>query len=78
MDQFQVNFDKLCPVWIPPPNGTDGFIYHSTTFNRRDWDGSFQRYLATVNCLYVTLGSTRNVGGEIAEALGGAVIDEGW
>ncbi|WWC97632.1 hypothetical protein V866_004516 [Kwoniella sp. B9012] len=76
MDQFQVNFEQLCPVWIPPPNVTDGFIYSSTTFNRGDWDGNFKIYFANVNCLYVTFGSSKNVGGEIAEALGGLLIDE--
>ncbi|OCF60217.1 hypothetical protein L486_02897 [Kwoniella mangroviensis CBS 10435] len=78
IDQFQVNFEKLCPVRIPPPNVTDGFIYSSTTFNRGDWDDNFQRYFASVNCLYVTFGSSKNVGGEIAEALGGLSIDEQW
>ncbi|KAK6904638.1 hypothetical protein I204_06761 [Kwoniella mangroviensis CBS 8886] len=76
MDQSQVNFEKLCPVWIPPPNVTDGFIYSSTTFNKGDWDGNLQRYSANVSCLYVTFGSSKNVGGEIAEALGGLSIDE--
>ncbi|WWC57527.1 uncharacterized protein I303_100059 [Kwoniella dejecticola CBS 10117] len=74
MDQFEENFKKLCPIWIPPPTVSDGYYYSSTTFKKGDKDGSSDDWLARVNCLYVTLGNTINAGAAIAESLGGYAV----
>ncbi|WWC57526.1 uncharacterized protein I303_100058 [Kwoniella dejecticola CBS 10117] len=77
MDQFQVNFEKLCPIWIPPPTASDGWYYDSTSFVRGGTDGNSPEYLATVNCLYKTRGGEKNVAFEIVQSLGGAIANEG-
>ncbi|WRT63152.1 uncharacterized protein IL334_000055 [Kwoniella shivajii] len=77
MDQFEHNFERLCPIWIPPPTASDGWYYDSTSFVRGGSDGKSPDYLATVNCLYTTRGSQKNVAFEIVESLGGSIANEG-
>ncbi|WWC67369.1 uncharacterized protein I206_101277 [Kwoniella pini CBS 10737] len=77
MDQFEVDFERLCPIWISPPTASDGWYYDSTIFIRGGTEGNSPEYLAIVNCLYKTRGGEKNVAFEIVDSLGGSIANEG-